>query len=177
MSLEDRLARALPALMSELLHGSPDMTVGTFMLNRGDEGLSASLDRLSATEASASSNGGATIAGHVEHLRYGLSLLNRWGSGDDAPWETADWTVAWRTTAVDDAKWKSLRADFRREAEAWLDAMRRPRDYDDAALKWIIGNIAHMAYHVGAIRQIARGARGPTAEDEAHAKVEKGVRG
>ena len=139
------------------------------MLNRGDEGLLSSLDRLSGAEASASANGGATIAGHVEHLRYGLSLLNRWAAGADAPWAGADWTTAWRTTVVDDARWSALRKDFRREAESWLDALRAPRDYDETATHWVFGNVAHLAYHMGAIRQIARGARGPTAEDEVRA--------
>ena len=172
MSLHEQLAAALPALMSELLHGAPDIKTSTYMLNRGDEGLLGSLERLSAAQASASSQGGATIAAHVEHLRYGLSLLNSWGPDDHAPWSTADWTAAWRTTSVDDAQWRSLIAELRREAETWLETLRQPHDYTDDELKWFIGNTAHLAYHMGAIRQIARDARGPTAEDEARAKRE-----
>jgi hypothetical protein len=37
---------------------------------------------------------------------------------------------------------------------------------NDAALKWVTGSVAHLAYHLGAIRQIDRATRGPTAEDE-----------
>jgi hypothetical protein len=33
------------------------------------------------------------------------------------------------------------------------------------------GSVAHVAYHLGAIRQIDRAARGPTAEDEARAEA------
>jgi hypothetical protein len=32
------------------------------------------------------------------------------------------------------------------------------------------GSVAHVAYHLGAIRQIDRATRGPTAEDEAKAQ-------
>ena len=46
---------------------------GGYVLNTGDIGLLASLEKLSAAEASDSSNGGATIAAHAQHLRYGLA--------------------------------------------------------------------------------------------------------
>jgi len=35
---------------------------------------------------------------------------------------------------------------------------------------WMAGSVAHLAYHMGAIRQIDRTTRGPTAEDEARAQ-------
>jgi len=47
----------------------------TYGLNRGDGGLLAS-PRLNAAAASASHDG-PSIAAHVDHRRYGLSLLNR----------------------------------------------------------------------------------------------------
>ena len=163
------LTDALPTLLSELVQGSPNLDAPTSMLNRGDEGLLASLDKLSAAAASATSTGGATIAAHVDHLRYGLSLLNRWVAGEDAPWKGADWTASWRKSTVTEAEWRALRADLRREASGWLNALREPRELNDRALTWTIGSIAHLAYHLGAIRQIDRATRGPTAEDELRA--------
>jgi hypothetical protein len=160
------LTRVLPTLLSELVFGSPDPTVGTNMLNRGDQGLLASLDALSASAASATHDGGASIAAHVDHLRYGFSLLNRWISGEAAPWKSADWTASWKKTKVSDVEWRSLRDELRREATAWTDALRTPREVSDRELAWIAGSVAHLAYHFGAIRQIDRSTRGPTAEDE-----------
>ncbi|MBI3539066.1 MAG: hypothetical protein HY076_02185, partial [Candidatus Eisenbacteria bacterium] len=49
----EHLAAVLPALFSELVDGSPDPGARTTMLNRGDAGLLASLDRLSAAASSA----------------------------------------------------------------------------------------------------------------------------
>ena len=88
------LSDTLSALMRELVRGSPDPRDGTYMLNRGDRGLVDSLEPLSATAASASHVGGASIAAHADHLRYGLALLNRWASGEVAPWKDADWTAS-----------------------------------------------------------------------------------
>src|SRR5512144_1913003 len=107
------LTDVLPALLSELVDGSPDPKAGTSMLNRGDPGLLASLERLSASAASKTNAGGGCIAAHVDHLRYAFSLLNRWVAGESAPWEGADWTASWRKTVVSDAEWRALRDDLR----------------------------------------------------------------
>jgi hypothetical protein len=160
------LTDILPALFGEIVFGSPNPETPTFMLNRGDVGLLASLDRVSADAASVGANGGASIAAHAEHLRYGLSILNRWASGEESPWTTADWTEAWKKRTVSDAEWQTLRENLRREAEAWSRALAQPREMGSAAARWVTGSVAHTAYHLGAIRQIGHGTRGPTAEDE-----------
>ena len=68
---------ALTTLFAELVNGAPQKG-GAFILNSGDIGLLGSLDKLSAAEASRSTNDGATIAAHAQHVRYGLSLMNEW---------------------------------------------------------------------------------------------------
>ena len=164
------IAAVLARIMSEFVLGSPDPSVGTVALNRGDEGLLKSLDKLSASQASSTHAGGGSIAAHTEHLRYGLSILNRWAAGEDKPWTGADWTNAWRKNDISDRDWDRLRSGLNKEAAAWIDALRTPRELDDVELGWTFGSIAHLAYHLGAIRQIDRGARGPTAEDERQAE-------
>jgi hypothetical protein len=160
------LSDILPTLFTEIVFGSPDPETPTFMLNRGDAGLLASLDRVSAPAASQTPTAGASIAAHAEHLRYGFSILNRWASGEASPWETADWTLAWKKPTVTDVAWQALRQDLRREAESWAKVLAAPPEMGKAAARWVTGSIAHTAYHLGAIRQIDRASRGPTAEDE-----------
>jgi hypothetical protein len=166
------LTTTLPTLLSELVNGSPDVNVVTYMLNRGDQGLLASLETLSASAASSTSMGGGSIAAHADHIRFGLMLLNRWAAGEEDPWKDADWTASWRNARVTDDEWRVLRADLRREADAWIAALRTAREVPEVALNWIVGSVAHLAYHLGAIRQIDRAARGPTAEDERRVTAE-----
>ena len=156
------LAETLSTLFSELVDGAPEGMA--FMLNPRDAGLLRSLDRLSAEAASAPAQGGATIAAHVEHLRYGLSLMNRWAGGEN-PFRDADWSAAWNTTRVSDEEWERLRAALRDEAHRWLAALGTPREMSRIELNGVVGSIAHLAYHLGAIRQIDRAARGPAATD------------
>ena len=153
------ITSTLTTLLGELLDGPPGREA--YMLNGGDVGLLRSLDKLSARDASAIPPGGAaSIAAHVDHLRYGLSLMNRWAGGEN-PFGSADWSASWRKTAVSDAEWQQLRNDLATEARRWLDLLRAPRDVGRLELNGIVGSIAHVAYHLGAIRQIDRGAPGP----------------
>jgi hypothetical protein len=151
---------SLVTLFRELIDG-PDPSAA-WMLNAGDVGLLRSLDRLSASAASAiPAAGGASIAAHVDHVRYGLSLLNRWSHGEPDPWSAADWTASWTRLEVTDQEWSELRQALTAEARAWLGALRTPRDYSGFELTGVIASIAHLAYHLGAIRQIDRSIRGP----------------
>lgn len=153
------LQRSLPGLFGELVHGARGGDA--FILNRGDPGLLESLGRLSAAAASASSHGGATIAAHVEHVMYGLSLLNRWADGEADPFASADWSAAWRTTKVTDEEWRELRRRLTDEVERWQAALASSREVRGIALDGVIGSVIHLAYHLGAIRQIDAQLRGP----------------
>jgi hypothetical protein len=153
-------APALARLFGELVDGTSG-TKGAFVLNTGDAGLLRSLDKLAATDASRSVNGGATIAAHAQHLRYGLSLMNRWAAEGGDPFSDATWDAAWRTSVVDDAGWREIRDGLRGEAHRWVRVLHSPRTVTDLELTGMIGSIAHLAYHLGAIRQINKDSRGP----------------
>src|SRR5689334_13293683 len=97
------LAPSMARLFSELGAGP---RAGGYVLNTGDEGLLRSLDKLTAADASRAVHGGATIAAHVQHLRYGLSLMNRWAAEGGDPFADAAWDAAWRLSAVDPQQWQ-----------------------------------------------------------------------
>ena len=152
------VAGTLGTLLSELVDGASQQ--GGYILNPGDQGLLRSLDALSAAEASARTPTGSSIAAHAEHVRYGLSLMNRWSQGEN-PFDTADWSASWQKTVVSEPEWRRRIGDLRSEAARWICAVRQPRNVDQIELNGMIGSIAHLAYHLGAIRQINQTARGP----------------
>lgn len=162
-SARSAITLSLSTLLRELLDGADPVTA--WVLNPGDPGLFRSLDKLSAAEASAlPSAAGSSIAAHVDHLRYGLELLNRWSRGEH-PFADADYGASWRRVTVTDAEWTQLRQQLRAEARAWQEALRQPRALTDDELNGVVGSVVHLAYHLGAIRQIDRSTRGPAARD------------
>lgn len=157
---EARLGHVLVTLLGEALYGPRG---DAFFLNTGDRGLIASLDALSAETASARPGGRSSVASHVEHLRYGLDLLNREAKGERL-WAVANWADAWTHQAVTEEQWRTLRADLAHQAQAWLDVMKHPPAWDDVGLGSAVGSIPHLTYHLGAIRQLAQAASGPPAQ-------------
>lgn len=156
--------RTLGTVLRELVQGPA--AAAAWVLNPGDSGLLRSLEPLSAGDASAVPGGGrSSVAAHVDHVCYGLELLNRWNHGEDDPFTTADYGASWRRVVVTEGEWVALRDRLRREAEGWLAALQRPRDVSDASMTAIVASVAHLAYHLGAVRQIAPALRGPRARD------------
>lgn len=161
------IATALAALLEELVDGTAPS--GGYMLNKGDVGLLRALDTLSAEEASRVANGGSSIAAHVDHCAYYFALMNRWAVGEKNPWKGADWAASWRKPAVSGEEWTKSREAFANETRKWLDVIREPRNVKDAELTGMIASVVHLAYHLGAIRQMERKISGPSAGNEVDA--------
>ena len=156
------LHSSLSLLFSELIDGPA--ADAAYMLNGGDPGLLRSLDGLSAEQASKrSATGTASIAAHVDHVCYGLDLMNRWSDGEADPWSAADWSASWQRGTVTDSEWDVLRERLRKSTRRWRTALETPREMSTVELNGVIASIAHLAYHLGAIRQIDRSIQGPKA--------------
>ena len=159
MSLDQSTKASVLTLLRELSDGPAP--AAAWVLNPGDQGLLRSLDKLSAAAAS-KVTGESSIAAHVDHLRYGLELMNRWSKGD-SPFADADYAAPWRRVTVSDAEWGELRKRLRAEIEHWSEGLQQPRDLSHADVTGVLASVVHLGYHVGAIRQMDRSIRGPKA--------------
>jgi len=144
---------ALSKMLTEIFDGPP--TSEAYLLNPGDPGLLRQLDTIDATAASSRPMPGkTTIASHVDHLHFGLSLLNRWAAGEENPFAGADWNASWQRTTVTDEQWKKLRAALREQVKKWQSAVSARTTWDEVSASGALSSAAHTAYHLGAIRQI-----------------------
>lgn len=144
---------ALSTLLVEIFEGPPGNEA--FVLNPKDPGLLRQLEALSHEVVSQRPMAGTTtIAAHADHMRYGLSLLNRWGSGEANPWAGADWTASWKRTNVTADEWHTLCAKLRQASKTWQAILPRVKDWNALTAAGALASAAHTAYHLGAIRQI-----------------------
>src|SRR5262245_48113207 len=91
--------RALSNMLAEVFDGPPGQEA--YLLNPGDPGLLRQLDTIDASAASKRPMPGkTTIAAHVDHVHFGLSILNRWAAGEANPWAGADWNASWQRATV-----------------------------------------------------------------------------
>ena len=58
-------------------------------------------------------------------------------------------------------QWDEIRTGLRDEAHRWLQVLATPREVADVEVSGMIASIGHLAYHMGAIRQISKATRGP----------------
>src|SRR5258706_14267570 len=124
--------RALSNMLTELFDGPPGQEA--YVLNPGDPGLLRQLDTIDARAASKRPMPGkTTIAAHVDHIHFGLAVLNRWAAGEANPWAGADWNASWQRTTVTEDQWRTLRDGLRREAEKWRAGAPPPPPQDRTA--------------------------------------------
>ncbi len=145
--------RALSNMLTEIFDGPPGQEA--YLLNPGDPGLLRQLDSIDASTASRRPMPGRpSIAAHIDHVHFGLTILNRWAAGEANPWAGADGNASWQRTAVTEDQWRTLRRAFRHEAEKWRKVVATRTTWDDMAAAAALSTAAHTAYHVGAVRQI-----------------------
>jgi len=139
-------------LLRELLYGPAPHAV--WIINPGDAGLVGSLAALSARQASARPiPTRASPAALANHIRYHLDLLNRAIGGENA-FATADWPGSWRVQIDSEGEWQALLSELRAQADRWLAALEVEREWDNISLTGTLASVAHLAYHLGALRQV-----------------------
>lgn len=137
-------------LLRETFEGSPEGQPSAY-LDRG-VGIFSTLSGLSA-EAASKDILGTTAAAQTEHAKFYLDRLCEFINGRT---ERVNWEDSWLIETVDDAEWDALRASVRTAYESTLRCVASVEEWNERSLGMAIGMVAHTAYHLGAIRQIAK---------------------
>ena len=122
----------------------------------GNAGVFATLDKLTAAQASDPTALGTSIAGHAAHLAFHLEVSVRWANGDRGPF---DWKGSFAPGVVDEPAWAATRARVRTAYAALGTQARGTHDWNEDAAGGLAAALVHVAYHLGAIRQIQKLAR------------------
>lgn len=127
-----------------------------FVNNDPNCGILGSIAPLTAEQASQTlTEGGRSVAAHVEHLRWSLANVNAVARG--GAWNP-DWSVSWSVQTVTDAQWNDLQANLRNEYNMVLEALGAVEldGSDRPMLTGILALAPHAAHHLGTIRQMAK---------------------
>jgi hypothetical protein len=114
-----------------------------------ESALFGTLAALSAADASRPI-GGTSVAAHAQHTAFGLNVSAAWIRGER---EQPDGTQSWAVKTVDDATWKDLQGRLRQGYADLRLAIEKHAADGVEAMGGAIGAVAHVAYHLGAIRQ------------------------
>jgi len=134
----------------ETFEGSPEGQ-GSAYLDQGI-GFFPTLEKLSAEDASREFYG-TTIAAQTEHAKFYLDRIVEFINGKKDP---VNWEQSWLIEDVNDAEWDALRAAVQKSYEGVLHCFAEVETWNQDNIGDAVAIIAHSAYHLGAIRQIAK---------------------
>ena len=138
-------------LLKETFEGPPPQGASAF-LNKGTS-LFQTLEGISAEVASSQARpGGSTIAAHTEHMRFYVVVHDKLMRGFT---EDIDWDESWRIKTVNSAEWDDLNQAVRQAYSTLNEHLRAVESWGEDEISVAMAVIAHTAYHLGAIRQLA----------------------
>ena len=114
-------------------------------------GIRATLGAISAEQASRRHDGHPSIAAHARHMNFHLRVVSEWIEGDHSK---RDWKQSFEPQTVTEEEWARVKQDLessRRELVRVLESLPPERLAEEGAA---MGAIAHLAYHLGAMRQL-----------------------
>jgi hypothetical protein len=144
----DVAVQQLLSVLREAIEG-PSGTWTYFIDKKPDAGLLGALGTVSADQASRVW-GDTSIAAHTHHIAFAMAASAAAIESDQTP---VDWKESWRVKTVDDAAWKELVARVGREYLRLRQAVEARASSSGEAFGEAVGSIAHVGYHLGAIRQ------------------------
>lgn len=147
---KDDFLKSVLFLLRETFEGSPEGQPSAY-LDRG-VGIFSTLDNLSAEQVSRDAHGN-TIAAHTEHAKFYLDRLCESMKGKS---EKINWEQSWLIETVNDEEWDALRGAVRKSYENTLRTFAEIETWDERKPGEAVAVIAHTAYHLGSIRQMAK---------------------
>lgn len=150
ISKEDFLKDIL-VILRETFEGSPEGQRSAYL----DHGIGVlpTIDKLSAEQVSREING-ISIVAHTEHAKFYLDRLTEFMKGRT---EKVNWEQSWLIETVNDEEWNVLRDAVRKSYDNVLRTFAEIETWNQDNIGDAVAIVAHTAYHLGAIRQIAKG--------------------
>jgi hypothetical protein len=154
--MKDAILAQVTDLLRETFEGGlPDQ--GTVYLDHSS-GIRNTLAGITAEQASRRLEGHPSVAAHARHMNFHLRATSGWLRGEQ---RSLDWPGSFEPQTVDAGEWAKILRDLEDSRAELLRTLASlsPEKFVEAGAG--IGAIAHLAYHLGAIRQLMHRVKGP----------------
>jgi hypothetical protein len=148
--LEKVFVGAVALVLRETFEGPPIGRLSSYLDKNA--GFFESIAGVSAEQASQQFYG-TTIAAQTEHAKFFLDLICEYIDGHT---ERANWEASWLIETVNETEWAALRNSVKESYENTLRCLAAIDDWSEMRASFAMGIVAHTAYHLGSIRQIAK---------------------
>ena len=117
-----------------------------------DAGIFTTLGKINAQQASTEINSN-TIAAHAEHARFYIELLDNYLN---KVLRILDFKESWRVKIVTEDEWDELRENLSKIYRKLSETLQKNDEWSLNTITVAMGIVTHTAYHLGAIRQMAK---------------------
>jgi len=139
-------------VLSETFEGArPDASL--YLDHERNTGLFATLNALSAEQASRATPLGPAVASLAEHVLFHLSATTAALRGEAL---ALDWAASWDVQVVTDASWRELRGQLHDEYHELRRLVLHREAWDADEVAGVVAAVTHVAYHLGVMRQVAK---------------------
>lgn len=151
--MSELLRNSVKMLLKETFEGPAVPLKGSWFTNsEPNSGIFGVVEGLSSDQVSMSIHG-TTLAAHTDHIRYYL-----WGTNEiikNGKQPKMVWGKSWEIHSVDAKEWTQLQEGMRNEYITLLELI-DAIEWNELLANEVLASLAHSAYHLGAIRQIAK---------------------
>lgn len=137
-------------ILRETFEGSPEGQGSAYLDQR--VGVFSTLEGLTAEQVSREMHTTSIVA-HVEHTKFYLDRLVEFIEGRTEP---VNWEQSWLIDEVEEEEWETLKAGMRNSYNEVNRCLAGVESWSSDKIGEAISIIAHTAYHLGAIRQMAK---------------------
>jgi hypothetical protein len=149
-TVEKVFVGAVAFALRETFQGPPAGRLSSYLDK--DAGFFQTLESISSDQASRDFHG-TTVAAQTEHSKFYLDLLCEYIEGRT---ERSNWEASWLIETVNETEWDALRKSVSDSYEKTLRCLASVDEWNEMRASMAMGIVAHTAYHLGAIRQIAK---------------------
>ncbi len=142
---------ALAILFRETFEGMPTVEEQVFLTH--ESGIFITLGKIDSEKASTEINS-TTIAAHSEHARFYIELLDNYLNKN---MRVVNFNQSWKTKIVNENEWDDLRENLSNMYRKTTETFEKNEEWGLDTITVAMGIVAHTAYHLGAIRQLAKG--------------------
>ncbi len=147
---QNDFVQALSILFRETFEGMPTAEEHVYLAK--NTGIFATLGAITAEQASRDING-ISIAAHGEHARFYVELLDNYLNRN---MQVVDFKQSWRVKTVSEDEWDILRENMSAIYRKFGETLDKNEQWALDSITVAMGIVAHTAYHLGAIRQMAK---------------------
>jgi hypothetical protein len=147
--MKDELLKEVAELLRETFEGGLPGE-GTRYLDHAS-GIRATLGALDAEQASRSRHGHPSIAAHARHMNFHLRVVAEWMQGVRIK---RDWKGSFEPGVVSADEWARLQSELEKSRAEFLRVLESLPPETFASEGAGMDAVVHLAYHLGAIRQL-----------------------